>query len=123
MIAVAFCHPIGMVLLAQAVAASADASAANIGMWILSGTAVLSAVASGIAVFKRKPPIESEFATKAEVVRMEESLKGELQRLDEKIDTHFIELNTTGERRAAVTHDRINEVLQSVSRLEGRLHQ
>ena len=60
---------------------------------------------------------EEHCALRSEFENLRSDLRGEIL----KIETQLQHNNDDGEKRAIKLHDRINEILASVSRLEGKL--
>jgi Skp family chaperone for outer membrane proteins len=56
---------------------------------------------------------------RADFARFQESWNTDFAELEDKIDKTYRELNRDSERRAKEIHDRVNDVLKAVSRLEG----
>lgn len=96
----------------------ADASAISTGVWVTGAFAA----AGGLSTIIN---LAALFATRREVEALEKRLnetrdelghvRGELAEMERR-------LNANSETRAKDTHDRINEVLTAVSRLDGQVH-
>lgn len=81
--------------------------------------------------FRRKPPIHAEFVTKEEFTGFKAEVRSELATINkasnqnakdilQKLDEVRTEISTAGERRAIAIHNRINELQDSVARVDER---
>ena len=95
--------------LAQAAAPPSD-QAVWIGIVVLALAQITTLGLNLVKIFVRKPPIEAEFATKQELIRVEERLSDQLITFDGKRS-----------RQVAELHNCIREVDMKVERLLGRL--
>jgi hypothetical protein len=99
--------------------------------WLLSAAAVLSLIVLVKKVLVRKPPLEAEFATKAEVRQTAERTEREMGELRERLDSRLAALGgkldqvradllEAGERRAESIHRRLNELEAGLARVDER---
>lgn len=106
---------------------------------LVTGLASLAAlVVAGVTLFRRNPPVDATFATKAELEKVRQEIaterldhKGEIASLRAKIDDdfkdlseklteQFTELNTSSERRSAELHKRITQLATGLARVDER---
>lgn len=119
-----------MVLPALMIFASADAQATSTALWVAGGFAALGGIPGIMALL-------SQFATRRELETMEKRLaetrqdfqnfrnetRAGFQTLADEISDAERRLNSGSEERAEKTHNRINEILASLSTLAGRFDQ
>jgi hypothetical protein len=117
----------------------------QLGTWLVCLAATLFIIDLARRVFVRKPPVEAEFATKAELAslkseilsrqekeyekldaalrNLEVSVRTEIRTFTMKLDAVPSELNLASERRATEIHKRVNELERLTGKLEGVLSQ
>lgn len=102
-----------------------------LGMWVLA-LAIIIGIAAGVAklidMFRRKPPIDAEFATKKELksVRGESSrgdraIESKIDALRSEIKADYQQLSAADERRASGVHKRVDQILAAVSTQTGTI--
>ncbi len=110
-----------------------DATPHALGDWLVSLAAVMAVVLLALKIidhFRRKPAIESEFATKLELGRLTDSVDERFEKIEEHIEDIGTELRQAhndllrrGEERAEKIHERINhlsqELIGSIAELRG----
>ena len=77
-----------------------------------------------IQSLRRKPPIETEFATKAELAKLESevrSMRSEMRANNDHINFNDEKLRLEIKEDIKGVHKRIDDVLRAVGRLEGKL--
>jgi len=101
----------------------------SVGTWLLGGAFVLSialALAKIYDVFRRRPPIDAEFATKKELNGLRSETRNtdneifkaiENLRLEVKADVQ--ELNRADEARSSKIHTRMDSLAESFSEVKG----
>lgn len=92
--------------------------------------AMAISLANGVVSLRRRPPIEAEFSTKAEVAHVKGELAGQLTdlrteltaqivRIHERIDEASATLNSQDERRTDHLRNDIRNLAVSLARIEG----
>jgi len=107
------------------------ATPAGLGGWLVNAAAVLAIVyivVKLINTFRRRPPIDATFATKTEFAGCRAESQARALKTESKIEEmeHILRKDITGlrresEERGERVHKRVDEVLASTSRLEGRI--
>ncbi len=92
-------------------------SPGSIESWLWAFAALCAVAVLFKTLFVRKPPIEAEFATKADLA----ALKTELQSLRSDFDARLDANNKSGEARASGIHKRINDVFSAVDEMRGTI--
>ena len=83
--------------------------------WLLALVALLQVV----GFFRRKPALEAEFATKAEVQGLRHELSNEISTLRIQIRQDYESAQRSGEARVSGLHNRMNILVEGVSTLNG----
>jgi Mg2+ and Co2+ transporter CorA len=83
--------------------------------WLLALVALLQVV----GFFKRKPALEAEFATKAEVQTLRHEVSSDIASLREQIREDYENVQRSSEARVSGLHNRMNAVVDVVSTLNG----
>lgn len=88
-------------------------------------TITLLIIAAGLVTFNklfvRKPSIDAEFATKAELRELEKDMDARFDKLDTSLDTKLAVLDAKRSRQVAQLHEDIRSVDAKVERILGRL--
>jgi len=99
-----------------------------LGSWILAAGIIITAAAALVLIFRRTPPIESEFATKAELDAVRSSLDTRFSNLDKRLENMQQEFTRSAnynaraeESRAGKIHNRVDLILGAVSDLNGTI--
>ena len=102
---------------------------------LLAGVAVLVSLACGVLnIFvsgRRNPPIDAQFATKAELASIKGELSGQtmalraelntdIRRIFERLDTLSIDLNQAGEHRTEQLREYIQTLAVQIARVDAR---
>lgn len=102
---------------------------------LLAALAVLfSMVSNGVTIFlsgRRNPPIDAQFATKAELASIKGELSGQtmalraelntdIRRIFERLDTLSIDLNQAGEHRTEQLREYIQTLAVQIARVDAR---
>lgn len=103
--------------------------------WLVSAAAAGALAVLARKLFARsKPPIDSEFVTKAEFRLFRDSVERDLNSLRHRLDSRFLmitekmdevktELLAAGERRGSSIHARLNELESGLARVDERTRQ
>ena len=104
---------------------------AALGSWLIqfmSVMVIVIAILQIISFFRRKPPIDAEFATKAELRLVEEKTGEELTKvgnaigaLSDQIRKDYDNIQRSGEARASGIHKRINEFVEGFGAVRGQV--
>lgn len=93
----------------------------------LIGLSFVVGVSKVFSVWRRQPPVDAVFATKKEVERSNRALDKRLEKVDDAvaaihtdIQTAMASISLNSAERARRIHERVDEVVRSVSRLEGK---
>lgn len=117
--------------------ATGSVTNSEIGSWMIIFAFVLGVIALIVKLFVRKPPIEAEFATKAEVNNLSTKFTADVAKLEGKIDAQrmeiksdylrvedmiqnaFAKIDKSDEARSSSIHNRLNMIGDRVSELSG----
>jgi len=97
-----------------------DPDAFLFGYWIVHAAAILAIgymITKIVIMFRRRPPIDAEFATKRELNLLQKQSDGR----DDKIEEQITEMRQEIKSDIGGVHKRVDEILKGVSRLEGKL--
>lgn len=83
-------------------------------------TAAWMQALNGRRAQKRDVTLMEEFATRRELAALAEKVESRFEDLRSELKESETRITSKGEERVIKVHDRINDVLQAVSRMEGR---
>ncbi len=101
-----------------------NAVSTEMGPWLVNGAAfaaIVLIVLQIISYFKAKPPLHSQFADRFETDKRFDDIEAKIEKSRDDQRRQYDALMAADEHRAKELHDRINDVLRAVSRLEGKM--